>query len=123
MDSYGPDLSLVVEVDERQHDHPVTHVDKPDRLTVSGVHRGEQRRIYDERRRSLVPAHGLTLLIVRTSQLAVDARSRLLRVVPADDPTLRRLLDEAPATPGHVHDDGPDLTSRPAYPGCPDAQG
>ena len=78
MDSYWPDRSLVVEVDERQHDHPVTHFDKRYRLTVSGEHRGEQRRIYDERRRSLVPAHGLTLLTVRTSQLAVDAQSRLL---------------------------------------------
>jgi hypothetical protein len=47
-------------------------VDKPDKLTVSGVHCGEQRRIYDERRRALVPAHGYALLIVRTAQLTVD---------------------------------------------------
>ena len=76
VDSYWPDLGLVVEVYERQHDHPVGHFDKPDRLTVSGVHRGQQRRLYDQRRRDLIPAHGLTLLIVRTAHLAIDRRGR-----------------------------------------------
>jgi len=34
---------VFVEYRELQHDHFVTHFDKPDRLTVSGVHRGVQR--------------------------------------------------------------------------------
>lgn len=102
VDSYWPDLGLVVEVYERQHDHPVRHFDKPDRMTVSGVHRGEQRRLYDERRRTLVPSHGLTLLIIRTTHLAVDRQGRLLRDATADDRVVRRLLEEALATPGHL---------------------
>ncbi len=104
VDAYWPDLGLVIEVYERQHDHPVAHFDKPDRLTVSGVHRGEQRRIYDERRRTLVPAHGLTLLIIRTTLLTVDRRGRLLRDTAADDPVLRGLLDEALAEPRRLHE-------------------
>lgn len=110
VDAYWPDLSLVVEVYERQHDHPVAHFDKPERITVSGVHRGEQRRIYDDRRREQVPAHGLTLLIVRTAQFAVDRRGRLLRDPAADDPVLRSLLDEALAAPGRLIERPPTTT-------------
>ena len=104
VDAYWPDLGLVVEVYERQHDHPVAHFDKPERLTVSGVHRGEQRRIYDERRRALVPANGLTLLIIRTSLLTGDRRGRLLRDTAVDDQTLRTLLNAALAEPGRLHE-------------------
>lgn len=100
VDAFWPDLNLVVEVYERQHDHPVAHFDKPERLTVSGVHRGEQRRLYDDRRRAQVPAHGLTLLIVRTAHLTVDRRGRLLRDAAAVDPVLHGFLDEALAAPG-----------------------
>jgi hypothetical protein len=107
VDSFWPDLGLVVEVYERQHDHPVRHFDKPDKLTVSGVHRGEQRRIYDQRRRTLVPDHGLTLLVIRASLLTVDRRGRLLRDTAADDGALREVLDEALFEPGRLHERPP----------------
>lgn len=38
VDAYWSGHQLVVEYRERQHDQPVPHFDKPDRLTVSGVH-------------------------------------------------------------------------------------
>lgn len=102
VDAFWPDLGLVIEVFERQHDHPVAHFDKPERLTVSGVHRGEQRRMYDDRRREQIPAHGFTILIARTAHLAVHRNGRLLRDPAADDPILRALLDEALAAPGRL---------------------
>lgn len=46
---------------------------------VSGVHRGMQRRIYDRRRDDLIPAHELTLLVVRPAELTSDNRGRLKR--------------------------------------------
>lgn len=63
VDAFYPTLDLVVEFHEKQHTEAVAHFDKPDVLTVSGVHRGIQRRLYDERRQELVPAHGLSLAI------------------------------------------------------------
>ncbi len=59
VDAYYAEHRLVIEYRERQHDEPVAHFDKPNALTVSGVHRGIQRRIYDDRRAVEIPAHGL----------------------------------------------------------------
>jgi hypothetical protein len=53
---------LVVEVDEDQHRRPVTFWDKPDRLTMSGVDRQEQRRIYDQRKRAAARSRGYTVV-------------------------------------------------------------
>jgi hypothetical protein len=36
--------------------------DKPDVMTVSGVHRGEQRRVYDERKRAAGRDEGYTVV-------------------------------------------------------------
>ena len=51
---------LIVEVDERQHGEAVAFFDKPGRMTVSGVHRGEQRQLYDERKVRLAREQGYT---------------------------------------------------------------
>jgi hypothetical protein len=92
VDGHWPGLQLVVEYRERQHDRPTPFFDKPEQLTVSGVHRGEQRRIYDERRDRLIPEHGLRLLVVKPADLQEDGRGRLLRQVDADRTALRQLL-------------------------------
>ena len=94
VDCYWPGHRLVVEYRERQHDEPVAHFDKPDRLTVSGVHRGIQRAIYDQRRDDLVPAHGLRLVVVRPSDLASDRRGRLRRESENDLEVVRHRLTD-----------------------------
>src|SRR5436853_123932 len=53
---------LIVEVDEKQHTEAVDFFDKPWRMTVSGVHRGEQRRLYDARKLALAEAKGYRVL-------------------------------------------------------------
>ncbi|GGY54172.1 hypothetical protein [Streptomyces omiyaensis] len=92
VDAYWPGRGLVVEYRELQHDRPVPHFDKPDRLTVSGVHRGEQRALYDARRESEIPAHGLRLVVVRPADLDADGRGRLRRSEAADLAALRTIL-------------------------------
>ncbi|MEU2223054.1 hypothetical protein [Streptomyces sp. NPDC018347] len=92
VDAYWPGHELVVEYRELQHDQPMPHFDKPDRLTVSGVHRGEQRALYDARRDTEVPAHGLRLIVVRPADLDADSRGRLRRNEKADLESLRKIL-------------------------------
>jgi hypothetical protein len=99
VDAYWPDHGLVVEYRERQHDVPVPHFDKPDRMTVSGVHRGLQRKIYDQRRDKLIPAHGLRLVVIKPADLAADRRGRLLRHRDHDLQTIRsKLADPSTAS-------------------------
>ena len=72
VDCYWPDLELVVEFQEEQHSQPSAFFDR--RQTVSGVGRGEQRRIYDERKRLLVPKHGLRLVVIEKSAFVVRSK-------------------------------------------------
>jgi len=78
VDAYYFSLRLVVEYHESQHSEPVTHFDKPNKITVSGVHRGEQRLIYDQRRQEVLPQHGISLVILEYREFELKGK-RLLR--------------------------------------------
>jgi hypothetical protein len=78
VDALYPQHRLVIEYWESQHDISSAFFDKRDRLTVSGVHRGEQRARYDRRRRDEVPRPGLTLVIIR-ARLVSDEHVVLVR--------------------------------------------
>lgn len=88
-DAVWEERRLIVEIDERQHGEAVAFFDKPDRLTVSGVHRGEQRKLYDERKVRLAREQGYTVVRVPTSALA-----RLGRRVAHDRQNDKRVLRE-----------------------------
>lgn len=77
VDAYYKEKSLVVEYCERQHTEDVPFFDK--RKTVSGVSRGEQRKIYDERRREILPKHHIELVIISYSDFEYDSRKRIIR--------------------------------------------
>lgn len=62
VDAYWHSLGLVIEYAERQHSESVKIFDQ--RATVSGVSRGQQRRIYDQRRVDVVPLNGLKLIVI-----------------------------------------------------------
>jgi len=75
----------------RQHSEAVPFFDKPDRLTVSGVSRGEQRALYDELRRNLIPSQGLRLVIV-TLDDSVGKRGKIVRDHDRDIAAVTRIL-------------------------------
>ena len=77
VDAYYPDLKLVIEYRERQHTEEVKFFNR--RQTVSGVNRGEQRKIYDQRRREVLPEHGITLIEIGYEDFEHDLSKRLLR--------------------------------------------
>ncbi|BCW06915.1 hypothetical protein FB478_101930 [Arthrobacter sp. AG367] len=81
VDGFWSDLKLVVEFQEEQHSKPSPFFDR--RQTVSGVGRGEQRRLYDERKRLLIPEHGLKLVVIEKSAFIV--KSKRIRRDPTRD--------------------------------------
>jgi hypothetical protein len=76
VDGFWEHLGLVVEFAERQHNEAVPIFDQ--RTTVSGVSRGQQRRIYDERRLALIPQNGLALVTLAASDFTLK-RHKIVR--------------------------------------------
>jgi hypothetical protein len=92
VDSFYKDLNLVIEYRERQHTESVNFFDKPNRMTVSGVHRGEQRKIYDERRRQVLPEHEINLVELSYSDFNHDSQKRIIRNLKHDEAVVRQKL-------------------------------
>lgn len=90
VDAYYEELKLVVEYHECQHTEAVPLFDnKP---TVSGVSRGEQRRNYDERRRNILPQHGINLVIISYSDFGTS--KKLVRNHDKDFEVVKEKLKE-----------------------------
>ena len=90
VDAYYEDLGLVVEYNEYQHSRAVPFFDK--RETISGVSRGEQRRIYDERRRKVLPEHGIKLVTIDYTDFGHN--KKISRNHPCDMEVVRKKLRE-----------------------------
>lgn len=87
VDAYYPKLSLVVEYYESQHTESTPFFDK--KQTVSGVSRGEQRRIYDKRRQDVLPKHGIKIVIISYSDFGP---SKKLQKNPSFDKEIIRTI-------------------------------
>lgn len=94
VDAYYPDLKLVVEYRERQHTELVLLFDN--KLTISGMSRRLQRVRYDQRRRDVLPKHGLRLVELDYSLFLHDGRRRLRRT-RQDINVVRNVLKDSAA--------------------------
>lgn len=95
VDIYYPTLNLVVEYRETQHSNEVKFFDKPDKMTVSGVSRGEQRKIYDQRRRDVLPQNGIQLIEIDYTDFEHDKKHRIIRDKEKDLEVVRGKLRQA----------------------------
>ncbi|HPT40561.1 MAG TPA: hypothetical protein PLQ44_03095 [Candidatus Paceibacterota bacterium] len=77
VDAYYSSLNLVIEFKEKQHTEAVKFFDR--RETVSGVGRGEQRKLYDQRRREVLPKHGINLIELDYSDFERSSNKKLIR--------------------------------------------
>ena len=89
VDGYFPRHQLVIEYWERQHSAPVPIMDEG--TTVSGISRGHQRRLYDQRRQAWAKANGLRFVILDYRGFETAQQGRLQRD-PARD---RRIIADA----------------------------
>jgi hypothetical protein len=92
VDAYYSDLNLVIEFREKQHTEEVKFFDK--KQTVSGVGRGEQRKIYDQRRRDLLPKHGITLIEIGYDLFEHSKSKKLFRNKENDVKVLLKIFKE-----------------------------
>jgi hypothetical protein len=92
VDVYYPSLKLVVEYREYQHSNAVKFFDKPDKITASGVHRGEQRKIYDQRRRDVLPEHGIRLVEFSYTSFNYGKNNRICRSMKDDKRIIMEIL-------------------------------
>lgn len=90
VDAYYPLLKLVIEYHERQHCEPVPLWDK--KPTASGIPRGEQRARYDQRRREVLPKHGIYLVELCCLDFKCHRNKRLLRQTSDDEIVIRKKL-------------------------------
>jgi hypothetical protein len=68
VDAYFPTFNIVLEFRESQHyANRVEFWDK--RITATGQPREQQRKLYDERRERILPAHGINLIIIYDYEL------------------------------------------------------
>ncbi|MBC7425946.1 MAG: hypothetical protein H7321_05370 [Bacteroidia bacterium] len=84
VDAYYPSYQLVIEYKESQHTVSHAIFDKQDVTTVSGVHRGEQRLIYDQRRATELPLHGIKLISISYDLFKNDNQHKIVRNPEAD---------------------------------------
>jgi len=94
VDAYYASLRIVIEYREDQHSKPNAFFDKPGFQTISGMHRGEQRRLYDERRRQVLPKNGLQLIEISYTLFTCDSRNRIKRNEAQDKSLVKRLLQK-----------------------------
>lgn len=82
VDAFYPQLKLVIEYREKQHTEAVAFFDK--KQTVSGVVRGEQRKLYDQRRREVLPKKDIKLIEFDYSDFEHTRGKELLRNKESD---------------------------------------
>lgn len=92
VDSYYENLNLVIEFYEKQHTENVENFDKRNKMTISGVHRGEQRKIYDERRRQVLPQNNIKLIEISYSDFNFNKQKRIIRDLKHDPEIVKQKL-------------------------------
>jgi len=94
VDAYYQGHNLVIEFVERQHTEPVELSDRPNRRTISGVSRLEQRKIYDQRKRKGLKTKDINLLEIQYASFKCNSEKRLIRDQEKDMNVLRVLLKD-----------------------------
>jgi len=84
------DLKLVVEYREMQHTETVAFFDR--RMTCSGCNRAQQRKLYDQKRRDVLPQHGISLIELDYTSFQHDKQRRLKRSSVGDEEVIRKKL-------------------------------
>lgn len=92
LDAYYKDLNLVVEFIMKEDSDSDEHADKEEKMTISGVSRSEQRRIYRLRKRSVLKEEEINLIEIEYEMFECDNNNKLVRNKECDIQVLQGLL-------------------------------
>ena len=94
VDAYYRELNLVILFSEKQKNLSGEAYAKSDRMTISGVTRSEQRKVYDQRKRSALDSKSIEYIEIDYSSFQVNGRNRLTRDIKADTKILTDILKD-----------------------------
>lgn len=94
VDAYYQSLNLVIEFLSLHHSESAGSSDKHDRMTISGVSRAEQRKIYDQRKREVLKEKNFNLIEIDYSLFEFDSNKRLLRNKENDSVILMEIIKD-----------------------------
>ncbi len=94
VDAYYPGYRMVVEFKESQRVQFVENFDDPKATTISGVNRAEQRQLYEQRKATDLPKHGIKLVEIAFDMFMYDNQYKIVRNPKEDLLRVRALLSE-----------------------------
>lgn len=94
VDAYYRELNLVLLFSEKQKNLSGEAYAKSDRMTISGVTRSEQRKVYDQRKRSALESKNIDYIEIDYSSFKVNGRNKLTRDVEGDTKILTAILKD-----------------------------
>jgi hypothetical protein len=92
LDAYYHTLNLVIEYTEKQSHDSTTEDDNSDKMTVSGVKRSEQRKIYNIRKREVLRKKEINFIEIKYTDFKYDSENKLIRNDVDDIKVLKRIL-------------------------------
>ena len=92
VDAHYPLKNLVVEYNEKQHTESVPFFDN--KQTISGVSRGEQRKLYDARRKEILPQNDIKLIVISYFNFEIDENKKIKRNRKQDLERVKKLLEK-----------------------------
>ncbi len=91
LDAYYYGLNLAIEYSEKQ-DSEDSKVDNPDKMTISGVTRAEQRKIYNRRKKEVLRKKEINFIEIKYSDFDYDDQYKLIRNKERDSKVLKKML-------------------------------
>lgn len=91
LDGYYYGLNLAIEYSEKQ-DSEDSKVDNPDKMTISGVSRAEQRKIYNRRKREVLRKKEINFIEIKYKEFDVDDQGKICKNKDRDIKILKKIL-------------------------------
>lgn len=91
LDAYYSDPNLAIEYSAKP-DSEESMIDNPDKMTVSGVRRAEQRKKYNRRKREVLRKKEINFIELKYKDFDLDEQGKLIRNKERDTKILKKIL-------------------------------